>query len=1054
MKSLARWSIDNRVPVNLLMVILVVGGLFSFRSIHREVFPLFALRIVTVVTSYPGVSPAELEQLVTVPVENAVAEVDGVSEIRSSTSEGLSVVVIEFEEHVDNVTIAAQDVESAVDTITTMPEDAEDPVIEELELEFPVIDVAVSGAADEAVRREVTKDLRRRMERIDGVSAVTPTGLRELEIWTELDPDELFALNMSLDLVLERLRRRLVNVPAGNLRTERGEVLLRTTGTTAETDRLESLVLRAGDDGHHVTLGDLGRVSATFEEAQTLARANGYPAILLHVVKQSGGDTIQIVEEVETLVEEFRSTAEPGVELFLINDGSIWIENRLRTMYQSGLWGLALVLLVLNLFLNPRVAAMTAFGLPLAVAGGLITLYLTGGSLNMLSLFAFILVLGILVDDAIIIAENAYRYMQRGQDPQEATITGTREVTMPVVAGVSTTIAAFLPLLLTSGVMGEFLKIVPIVAVACLVSSLVEALVILPSHLADFSRNLHVEPTRRRTPRWFRRLRRAYGHTVAAAVRHRYAVLGSILVAGVAAGLLTTVMPFVFFDDSAAVEARINIEAPASSALEDTEQIVEQVERISLSFPPSEIKSVVSRVGTQPSQNQRTLFGPNLGQVTVSLGEDEGRERSADEIFEGLRGRFDEVVGAESLELERQQGGPPVGRPVYVQVLGEDLETLRRIAGEVRQFLAGVDGVYDLSDSFDEGKDEVRVEIDEDRAALYGLSVESIGHAVRTAMDGTVVTTVQEEDEDIDVRVRYLPEARRTLADIASLRISTPDGRLVPFGNVAELRHTAGYSAIDRVGRERVIAVSADVDDDIITSVEANSRVSAHFSDIPQRYPGYHLDLGGEAQETEESLESLSQAFLVAFLVIYSILGTIFRSFSQPFVVLFAIPFSLVGVVFGFFVVGEALSFMSLFGVIALAGIVVNDSLLLVSFINDSRARGANPAYAVAISAKRRFRPVMLTSLSTIAGVLPLSLASSGQAAFLAPMAMAIVWGLGFSTVLTLLLVPALYMINLDIQGGLTRLITGEEEPDRRGERDSADVQDAVGAPATRASGS
>jgi len=582
MRGIGRWSIDNRVPVNLLMVILVVGGLFAFNRIHREVFPLFALRIVTVVTPYPGVSPAELEQLVTVPVENAVAEVDGVSEIRSSTSEGLSVVVIEFEEHVDNVTIAAQDVESAVDAVTTMPEDAEEPTIEELKLEFPVIDVAVSGSADEAVRREVAQDLKRRMERIDGVSSVTPTGLRELEIWAELDPDRLFALNMSLDLVLARLRERLVNVPAGNLRTEQGEVLLRTTGTTAEAGRLESLVLRTGEDGHHITLADLGHVGSTFEEARTLARANGYPAVLLHVVKQAEGDTIQIVDEVGALVEEFRATAEPGVEFFLINDGSIWIENRLRTMYQSGLWGLALVLLVLNLFLNPRVAAMTAFGLPLAVAGGLITLYVTGGSLNMLSLFAFILVLGILVDDAIIIAENAYRYMQRGYDPEEGTVIGTREVTMPVVAGVSTTIAAFLPLLLTTGVMGEFLKIVPIVAVACLVSSLVEALIILPSHLADFSRNLQVEPERRSTPRWFRRVRRAYSHTVAAAVRHRYVVLGLILASAAGAGLLSTMMPFVFFDDSAATEASINVEAPASSALEETETIVEQLERIAL----------------------------------------------------------------------------------------------------------------------------------------------------------------------------------------------------------------------------------------------------------------------------------------------------------------------------------------------------------------------------------------------------------------------------------------------------------------------------------------
>jgi len=1028
MKSLARWSVENHVPVNLFMVVLIVGGLMAFSSIHREVFPLFALRFVVVTTPYPGVSPAELEQLVTVPIENAVAEVENVKDVKSSTNEGLSVVVVEMEDYVDDLALAEQDVESAVDAITTIPADAEDSIIEAIKLEWPVIDVAVTGAASEEARRATAKDLKRRIETIDGVSAVRASGLREQEIWAEVDPNRLYALNLSLDLVLAKLRQRLVNVPAGSLRSNDGEVLLRTKGTTADPASLENIVIRTAENGHSIRLADIASVSRTYEEATTLARANGYPAINLQVVKQSGGDTIQIVRDVRELVGEFGSEAPAGVEFALVNDGSLVIESRLTTMYQSGLWGLALVLLVLNLFLNSRVAAMTAFGLPLAVAGGLIVLWLSGGSLNMLSLFAFILVLGILVDDAIIIAENVYRYMERGIEPKEATILGTREVTIPVIAGVTTTIAAFLPLMLTSGVMGEFLKIVPVVAIACLVASLFEALIILPSHLSDFMKNVHLKPGRRATSPWFRRVRRAYGHTVVAAVRHRYVTLGLILLSAVGAVALASQMKFVFFDESDAVDFRVNIETPASNSLEDTALVVQQVERIALRFPTDEVESVISSVGSVQSQNDRGEIGDNLGQVVVRLADSSILARSGTEIFNDVRAQMSEVIGAEKIEVVRQAGGPPVGSAVYVQALGEDLELLQEIAAEIKEFLVATPGIYDVSDSFTEGKDEVRVEIDENRAALYGLSADGIGRAVRTASEGTVVATVQEGDEDIDVRVRYLPQYRRTLADVENLRIPAPNGELIPFANLASLRRTPGYGTIDRDGRARVVAVSANVDDAVITSVEANALVRRQFTDISGRYPGYRLDFAGEAEETSESLRSLGQAFIVAFLVIYAILGTMFRSFSQPFVVLFAIPFSLVGVIFGFVLMGEALSFMSLFGLIALAGIVVNDSLLLVAFINRSRKNGTSAAYAVSISAKRRFRPVILTSLSTMAGVFPLSLVSSGQAAFLAPMAMAIVWGLGFSTILTLLFVPALYMINLDIQAGLKRLFSGRRQ--------------------------
>jgi len=1045
MKSVARWSVENRVPVNILMVLLIVGGAFAFNGTRREVFPTFAQKMVTVTAPYFGVSPAELEQLMTIPIENAISEVSDVKELRSTTTEGLAIIIVEFEEYVDNIQVKAQDVESAINRITTIPADAEEIIVRELDMNFPVIDVAVAGNASEPELRAVAKLLKRRLEQAPGVSSVSATGLREREIWVEIDPNRLYGLNVSLDLVLARMRQRLVNVPAGSLKTERGEVLLRTSGTTSEAARVESIAVRMDNSGQYIRVADLGRVTDTFEEAITLARANGQPAINLRVIKQETGDTIKIVDNVREITAELTESAPPGVEFVLLNDGSVEIRNRLRAMYQSGIWGLALVLLVLNLFLNPRVAAMTAFGLPLALAGGLIMLNLTGGSLNVLSMFAFILVLGILVDDAIVIAENSYRYMQRGLEPEEATIIGTRQVTIPVVAGVSTTIAAFMPLLMTAGMMGQFLKIVPVVAVACLLASLVEALVILPSHMADFCRPASDAKKSRRTPAWFRKVRRTYGHLVGEAVRYRYATFALIIAAAVGAGLLATQMRFVFFDDSDATEFTINVKGPTSNALEDTVRLVQQIENVALAFPTDQVESVVATVGQTSSRRGRGDTGPHVAQVKVKLADSSLRTVPGNDIFRELRaGVQSSVVGAESIELRKEAMGPPLGQAIYVRVMGEDRDTLLAVSNEIQDYLYTLNGVYDITDSFEAGKDEVQVDVDEARAASFGLSVDSIGRTIRTATGGSVVSTVQEGDEDIDVRVRYLPEHRRSVADIATLRIATAGGDLVPFGTVATLSTGAGLGQIDRTGRERVISVTGDVDSDIITSGEATALIAERFADIGSRYPGIHIEFGGEASDTMESMISLAQAFVVALLVMYSILGAVFKSFTQPFVVLFAIPFSLIGVVLGFFILGEALTFMSMFGVIALAGIVVNDSLLLVHFINDTRARGINTVYAVAISAKRRFRPVLLTTLSTVAGVMPLALISDDQSAWLSPMAMAIVFGLSFSTILVLLLVPALYLINDDIQRGIGRLLGGSRK------KSPEPVEDVVTAAALR----
>jgi multidrug efflux pump subunit AcrB len=659
---------------------------------------------------------------------------------------------------------------------------------------------------------------------------------------------------------------------------------------------------------------------------------------------------------------------------------------------------------------------LTAVGLPVAYSIAILLMQYFGITINMLSLFGLILVLGIVVDDAIIICENSCRHIEEGLRPLEAAVVGTREVTWPVIAAVSTSAAAFIPLLLMSGTLGKFFGIIPKAVTFALLASLVEALFILPSHIADFAKPIPARQKPRMADGWLQRLTRGYLRLLDFTLDRRYLCVPSVV--ALAAGCMLFAylfMPFVLFPQRDVEEFGVTIKMPVGTKLEETGSVVAQLERAALQLPEEDIYAVIGRVGTGQLANYDFRTGTHIGQVVLDLTDRFDRQRSGQEIVSEYRESVADIPGPAEVSFLEWREGPPLEPAVEIHLRGDEFEVLRAIADEMKTYIASIEGTRDITDDFEPGKHEARIIVDEEKAYLLGLDMTTIGYTIRYAFDGGIASSIHERGEEIDLRVILREESRRDLEDIEEMRFQSRSGALIPFGNFGRIERKPGYTNINRRDRKRAITVSANVDEDMITSVEINRLLRERYEDLGKRYPGYALKFSGEYEETQEQVIALAKAFGVAILLIYAILGSLFRSFAMPLVVMLAVPFSFIGVVVGFFVMGEPLGLMAVIGIIGLAGIVVNDSLILVDFINSGREAGLARREATLRACRQRLRPVLMTSVTTIFGLLPLAIGLFGVSAFLTPIAVAIVWGLTFATFLTLLLVPGLYAIVDDI---------------------------------------
>lgn len=1024
--SIPSFSVKQPVLVNLIVILILVGGTFSYRNMAKDRFPDVSVEMIMVQTIMPGASPKEIEQLITTPLEEEIAKVDEIDSIVSVSSEGASIIAIELEAGVADVFEKLTEIQNQIELVQGLPTQAENPIVTEIKIAFDTITIGLVGSAPEHEVKRFADDLEDELKSISGVEEVRIDGLRDREIWIEVDPFRLNAYRLSLADVTGAVRRRNLNLPGGLIRMGRGEFVVRTEAEYHNLEEILDTVINESEEGGFVFLRDVATVANTFEERKTLARLDGESSINLVVKKDKKSNALTVVEEVRKVAAEFEARLPAGLSMKLVDDSSVEIRDRLNSLYGNLSLGLVLVVFTFTVFIGWRAALMVAAGLPVAFLATFVFMNAYGYTINLMSLFSLILVLGLVVDDAIVVCENVYRHMEMGVPLKEAAVKGTEEITMPVIATVLTTIAAFLPLLLMGGVLGKFMGIIPVVVSLALAASLVECLFILPAHISEWGASRDSAQAVHKSPAWVKALAHTYSRIVSVVLTLRYGVVALTMVVGFSClWIAQNRMDFILFGGRDLRYFTLAVEAPPGASLEETARILRQLEDRAIEILPDapEIKHIRTRVGGLSTQRMNFASGSNIGEIGIELVKLSERERMGQAVKNQLRENIQDVSGARTLTFEDAREGPPVGKPVQIRVRGDNFETLKEISDQVQAYLATIDGVKDIKDNFPPGKDEIRPVLDLERVAMLDLNVRSIANEVRAAFDGVVATTIHDGEEEVDVVVKYDAQYRRSIADLSEMQFSTPMG-MVPFSNFGKIERRKGFSSITHYDQKRSISVLADVvteGEGATTSQAVNLAAIEAFSDIPERYPGYTLTFGGEYQDTGDSLADLQRSFIITIILIYVILGSLFSSFIQPLIVMFAVPFSFIGAIVGFYILDEPLGMMAIIGVIALAGIVVNDSLIFIEFINQRRRAGVERRQSILDAGAARLRPILLTSITTIFGLMPITLGLFGADPFLRPMALSIVSGLTFSTVLTLIVIPAVYAIADDFSRVVVR---------------------------------
>ena len=1034
--SIAKWSVRNSVLVNLLSVFIILIGAFSMFKMRREAFPQVDYDSLMITTIWPGAPAEDVEKFVTIPIEKELKSVSGLEDFSSKTDEGQSEIGIIIDPGVFDKDKVVDDIQRAVDRVKNLPEGVEeDPEIFELaSREFPILEISLSGNVSEEVRRKYADSLEEQILEIDGVSQVRKFGWRDHEFWVEVDPDKLKEYHVSIHEIMGALRTRNVTLPAGQLTTEINEYNVRTTGEFRTAEEIADVIIRANDSGNWLKVKDVARVRKTFEDETTLAKINGDRATAMVVVKTEQADAIKVVQRINKVLDQFEETLPEGMTTTITNDFSYYVKRRLGVLKMNGIIGFILVLVILFLFLDPIPAFMTAMGIPIALFLSFLVMNIFGVTINLVSMLGLILVLGMLVDDGIIVSENVYRYVEEGVPPKEAAVIGTNEVIAPVTITILTTFAAFGPLMFMTDIIGKFIKEIPMVVLITLSASLFEAFIILPSHLSDvvhmFKRN-HEE--KHKEKKWFEALRNSYLGYLRFSLNKRYFVILIMAVTFVfSIWVAKTQMRFLLFAGEGIEYFFVRAEAKKGTPLDKVNEFLAPVEQMIAELPEEELDSYRTYIGAIEEErgfDPNSKRGAHLAQITVFLTPMQQRERTPQKIASQIREQLQEIEGFEKIYTFVPREGPPIGAAVEVGIKGEDYSVMQKIAAQFIAYLEGREGVSDVNTSYDYGKKQLKLVIDEEKAKKYFLSIEQIARSIRNVFKGGIATTIKPEkaEEEINVVVRY-PEEERSRKDIfEKILVPNDRGNLVRLSAVAKIEESEGIFLINHLDGKRVIYVTAQVDNKNATSIQVNTELQKEFAGITDDYLGYSVKYSGEFEDQMKSRNNLMTSYAFALFLIFILLVAMFKSLIQPFIVMFAIPFGIVGVILAFWVhdiilknflasdLGRPLNFFALMGLVGLTGIVVNDSVVLVDFVNRLRLRGKERRESLIEAGKLRLRPVIMTSVTTIGGLVSVAYGIGGGDPFLKPMALAIVWGLVFSTGLTLVGIPCIYAIFDDI---------------------------------------
>lgn len=1010
------WMAGNSVASNLLMVVLLIGGLIVGATIKQEVFPEFDMDFVNVSIPYPGASPEEVERGVILAVEEAVQGIDGAAQVTSTASEGGALVSVEALEGAD-IQQLYRDIEKEVDAITSLPVDAENPKIAIAARHREVISFAIFGDQKTSVLKERAEEFRSRLLENPEITQVTLEDIRDQEIQIEVSEAALRRFDLTLAKVAAIVRNASVDLPGGSLKTEGGELLVRMKEKRYTARDYAALPLVSLPDSSRITLGDVATVKEGFAETSKYASFNGYPTVMVEVYRVGDQTPLEVAEVAKTTLEDFNRSLPDGIEAAMVRDLSEIFKQRGELLIKNAFIGLGLVFIILAVFLEIRLAFWVSLGIPISFLGAFLVLPASDFTINIVTMFAFIVTLGIVVDDAVVVGENIYHKRQQGMGLLPAAIEGAREIAKPVVFSVLTNMVAFMPIYFVPGFLGKIFKSIPIVVVVVFAISLVESLFILPAHLGHSRREGFggflkplSDAQRRFSNAFIRFVDRRYGPFLSFCLRHRYTTIatGIAILAITASWGLSGRMGLELFPRIESDYAYANLTLPYGTPATEVDRIA--------AIAVKAAKEVVAENGGETlSRGILTRINEESIRIRILLTPPDIRPMSTTVVTHAWRDRVGTLPGVESGLFESNRGGPGSGKGLTIELRHRDIDTLERASRELADELASFPNTRDIDDGSAAGKMQFDMAMLPEGERL-GFTAEEVSRQVRNAYYGVEALRLQRGRDEVKVMVRLPEGERKTERDLSGLILRSPEGMEAPLDEVVTMTRGRAYTTINRRNQQRITNVTANIIPESEAGLVAEALKKDGLDDILQRTPGLSYSFEGKQADLKESIESLVQGLLMALILIYALLAIPFRSYFQPLIIMVCIPFGIIGAVIGHMLMGYSLSVMSLFGIVALSGVVVNDSLVFIDFSNRKRDEGMSVADAVKASGIQRFRPILLTTITTFGGLAPMIFETSRQARFLIPMAISLGFGIVFATVITLLLVPCLYMVLEDIK--------------------------------------
>jgi multidrug efflux pump subunit AcrB len=1018
MKKLMEFFLERSLLVNLLTVMILLLGGISLYGLQKETFPTVEFDVIIVRTGYPGSSSEDVEKLVTIPLEREIKTVNGIKELNALSAEGSSIIYMEVEPEADLKEVL-EDVKNSIDAVDDLPDDATVPTVTSADNKRRgVLKVTLTGK-DYDLLKVTSKKLRDRLERVNGISLVNLDGYRVDEIRVEINPSKMNEYEVTIGEVYRAIRERNLNLSAGTIEDPSGDIIVRTVAEFEGPVDIENVVIVSNNSGRRVLIKDIGSVIRAPKKSGILQRSNGEQAIFLDVKAREQADVLSTTDKLKKVTEDFfKSDATKGVSFRYTDDLSYYVKRRLSVLKDNGIMGMILVFVTLLLFLNGRTSFITSMGAPIAFMVAFIIMDMMGLSINLISMFALILVLGMLVDDSIIVAEYYYQQLEEGLPPHEAARKAAFQTIKPVTATIATTMVAFGSLFFMGGIMGKFLWPVPAVVIICLVASLLECFFILPSHLADFCK---LSPKKNKK-RWYDTMTNWYGVILEKVLKAPWVILVSFFVIFAGSLFMAKSMDFELFPGDDVRTVFLQMKGKVGTALEVTDEAVFKIETMALEeLRKEELDQVKAQIGVLRGDNGNKT-GSHYGSLIIYLTPPGDRKRSTDEILTALTEKAKTLTPDYVITTTKVQGGPPKGKAVDIQLTSDYLSDLKKASVLIRKELEKTKGVIAPEIDFETGKEQVVIKVNDAEAKRLGLTTQQIALEVRRVLSGDSITEIRESEEDIEIKLFFDEKSRTKVESLMLLHLVNNQGRRIPLKRVVNLGTQPGAFVIRRLNRKRIISITADIDKKVTTPVAFAKTFKPSVEKILKDIPRVDYSFGGENKDTQESMVRLAKSGIMALGAIFIILVVMFNSLLHPFVVMSAIPLGLIGVIWTFKIAGQSLGFMALMGVVALIGVVVNDSIVLVTFINEKRAEyEGDLTKAVFEASKSRFRAVILTTITTVAGLIPIAHpsvstllsfgANTDSDPFIQPMALSFAWGLFFASLVTLFFIPCNYLV-------------------------------------------